>query len=737
MSKAILLGSASTLLLVTTVPAVAQTASGGAQATDQTGVASPQDETGLGDIIVTAQRRSESAQKVPIAVSALAGEQLDRLQINDAADLTAALPGVTMSPNGGRSTIFLRGVGNNSYSTAGSVLTFVDGVYQPFDNTAGADYNNIESLSLAKGPQGTLFGRNATGGVIQVTTKNPLDWQGLDAELGYANYNTFSARGYGAIKLSDRAAVDLAGFFLDQKDGWGTNIANGQDVYTARRYGFRSKLVAKLDDTFTATLAGDYGNRRGQVGALWSPAIGYSGIYVGGALVPLGPYDITSEMNPGYKSEEWGTSLSLEKRFGDVRLSSISAYRHVVESISLDADGGPTPFFPLNRADRRSVFTQELQLSGDSSSFHWVTGLWYFGQWAKNNGPEFGGAAATVIFGSPNGSPFTINANDHTNQFALYGQATINLLPSTRLTLGARYTIEKRQLEGYTHFGSLIVPGSSGTLRKTFRQPTFRVAIDHDLAKNVMVYASFSRGFNAGWFNQGNAGGFTPAANPLVEPEKLDAWEVGFKSDLLDRALRINVSGFHYDYANLQQQIYRNGTVSSINAASSTINGVDFDIVARPVSAFTFSVSGTYIDAKYKDYPLAPNYDYVPGAGVVATGAVNAKGKKLVVAPDFSLEAVATYSIRSSFGTIDATGSLNYVTRIYGDPQNEYFIPGRTLVGATLLWTSPDKKTSFSVWGKNLGNVAWDMSVTLVPPNGAIGQPGAPRTFGATIGRKF
>ena len=726
MTKTMLFLAGSSLAIALAGPANAQTENGSAQG----------DSAGIGEIIVTAQRRSESAQDVPIAIAAIDSEGLDQLNVNSPADLVSSLPGVTVSPNGGRSSLFLRGVGNNGYSTSGSVLTFVDGVYQPFDNTAGADYNNIESLSLAKGPQGTLFGRNATGGVLQVTTRNPLDWQGVDMEVGYANFDTLSGRIYASAKIAENGAIDLAGFYYDQDDGWGTNIANGSDAYTAKRYGLRSKLVAEMSDTFTATLSADWARRRGQVGALWSPAIGYDSIFAGGVPLVLDPYDISSDLVPGYESEEWGVSAKFEKSLGDVTLSSISAYREVQETIVLDADGGPTLFFPLFRADDRRVVTQEIQLSGKTDKLDWVTGLYYYGARADNYGPQFGGPAATVIFGSPNGEPLTIEADDRTNQIAAYGQATIKLLPSTRLTLGARYTIEKRRLEGYTHFGPIIIPGSEGVLKKTFKKPTFRVAVDHDLTENILVYASWSRGFNAGWFNQGNAEGFTPAANPIVEPEGIDAYEIGIKSDLLGRRLRINLSGFHYDYSNLQQQIYRNGTISSINAASSTIDGIDFEIVALPVEALTLSVSGTYLDAKYGDYPLAPDYDVVPGA-VVAVGARNAKGKTLVSAPDLSLQASATYRLDTGIGKIDTTVHANYVSKIYGDPQNEFFIPGRTLLGVTIRWTSPDDKTTLSVWGKNLTDEAWDTSVTIVPPNGPIGQPGAPRTYGVTVGRKF
>ncbi|WP_313805603.1 TonB-dependent receptor [Sphingobium sp.] len=729
MKKGYFRGTPSTLALLLGSVALATPAF--AQETPAVQAETQDSSGGLADIIVTAQRRNESAQNVPIAVAAFSGDQLAKVGLASSADLVTVIPGLTINPTGARSPIFLRGVGNNGTSTSPSVLTFIDGVYQPFDST-GADYSNIQSIEVAKGPQGTLFGRNATGGVIQITTKNPFDWQGLDTQVGYANYNEFSARAYGAVKLSDKVAADLAGFFLNQNDGWGTNLTTGNDSYTARRWGVRGKLVFEADDTFKATLTGDYTYRRGQQGLGISPNTlnGFTFNAITGQTVSLpSTYDINSEFDPFYRSRESGAALKLEKDAGDVKLLSITSYRHLIEDIDIDFDGTEFEAIRLTRQDHRNAFTQELQASGGNETIKWVAGLYYYYMLSNINGPRFQG----LFF--PGG--FAISSRDETNAYAAYAQGTAEILPNTNLTLGARYTIEKRQITGHTAAGGAVIPGSEGTEEATFKKPNFRVALDHKLTPNVLAYASWSRGFNAGFFNQISFGGFTEAANPVVKPEGIDAYEIGLKSDLLDRKLRVNIAAFLYDYSNLQQQIYSPGGIVSLNAASARIKGIDLDIVARPVRELTLSLSANYLDTHYRSYPQAPNYDYLSNGNFVAIGALDAAGKQLVSAPKFGLQASATYTLDTSIGTFDTTANVNYQTKQYSDPQNEFPIPGRTLIGLTEQWKSSDELTTVSLWVKNLTNRKYDLSFSLLENVGLIGNPGAPRTYGITLGRKF
>jgi iron complex outermembrane recepter protein len=732
-----------------TIIAFALTAAAAANAQVSAGQSSPAADSrqvsavddGLPEVLVTAQRREESAQDVPIAVAAFSGDEMTKVGLVSSADLASVIPGLSINPTGVRSPLFLRGVGNNGTSTTPSVLAFIDGVYQPFDAT-GADFSNVQSIEVAKGPQGTLFGRNATGGVIQITTKNPFDWQGLDAQVGYGNYKTSSGKVYGSMKLSEKLAADVAAFYDNQAEGWGVSRNDGAEMYTARRYGVRSKWVARIDDSFTATFTGDYAYRWGQVGVGISPPVGTGFLYnavTDRRFTLPSYYDVTTDYKPYYQTDEGGAALTLEKHWGDVQLLSISSYRRVNEVLRIDFDGNQFPFFELSREDRRKAFTQELQLSGSGTGLNWVGGLYYFNMKSAINGPRFSGiiASASFGFGTAPGVPFAISSDDKTDALAAYVQMTKAVFASTNLTLGARYTTEKRQISGQTTGSPFLSPGSAGTERATFKKPNYRVALDHKFTPDVLGYVSWNRGFNAGFFNQISVPGFNYAVNPVVNPEEIDAYEIGLKSDLLDRHLRVNIAAFQYNYSNLQQQIYQFGGISSLNAAKARIKGVDLDVVTRPMRNLTLTFGANYLDPKYLSYPLAVNYDFAANGSFNAVGARDAAGKELVGAPKVGLQLTGTYTHASSVGSFDTTVHVNYQSKMYADAQNEYVIPARTLVGLTEQWTSRDGRTYFTVWGKNLTDEVYDVSLSLLAPVGLVGNPGAPRTFGVTIGHRF
>jgi iron complex outermembrane receptor protein len=291
-----------------------------------------------------------------------------------------------------------------------------------------------------------------------------------------------------------------------------------------------------------------------------------------------------------------------------------------------------------------------------------------------------------------------------------------------------------------------LSPGSAGTVKKTFKKPTFRISLDHKFTPDVMAYASYNRGFNAGFFNQAAVTGFRSTFDPAfpfnppnvaVDPEGIDAYEIGLKTDWFNRRLQINAAAFLYDYTNLQQQIYQFGNLFTLNAASARIKGIDLDIVARPTRDLTVSLSTNYIDSKYLSYPLAPNGVIQPNGELVYLGALNAEGNRLVLAPKYGVQATASYRLRTSIGTFDTTGNMNYQSRMFADPQNRFPVRARTLLGITEQWTSNDGRMTATAWVKNLTNKRYDVAVTLQEHVGLVGLPGSPRTYGLTLGYRY
>ena len=714
-----------------------QTAAAGAQAQGA-------DNAGIGDIVVTAQRRAESAQSVPISLQSFSSDALEQRAVKSTEDLTSVIGGLIVQPSGARPTPFLRGVGTNSTSTTPAVLTFVDGVYRPFGQST--DLDNVERIEVLKGPQGTLFGRNATGGVIQIVTKPPSETPGGRFEVGYGNYETVNTSAYLTGGLGTGVAMDVSVHYSNQNEGFGINVFNGDELYRTRKITARSRLRAELSDVTNVTLAGDYMKINQNLGGAIVPAAGYDYLFVDGALRRLGDsyFPRKYSMNGGTttpfaNAEEWAASLTIESQLGGVSVRSITAYIRGMEDILIDSDIGPADSVELIvRRDPRTSFTQEFLLSGGSAPFEWVAGAFYYRGTASISPFAFYGIGAEALFGLLPGRRIEVFANDLTESIAGFAQGTYEIAPGTKLTLGGRYTVEKRQISGTVFRNGAELTERAGTLSSKIKEPTWRVALDHKFNDDVMIYGSISRGFNSGFFNQSSTAGFaSTAANPKVDPEFLTAYEIGTKTDLLDGHLRVNASAFKYDYKGLQQQVLEFGSTKTINAGSAEIEGIELEVIARPVPPLTLSVSGTYLDAKYKSYALAPNVVRRPNGSIATEGSRDAAGRTMANTPELSYTTSATHVLPTSAGTLTTSANVNYRGKTFVDPQNRFKLPTRYVVNVTERWTSPDDTLFLTLWVKNLFDKHYDYAATVLSPAGIVGGPAAPRTYGISAGYKF
>lgn len=431
---------------------------------------------------------------------------------------------------------------------------------------------------------------------------------------------------------------------------------------------------------------------------------------------------------------------------------SITSWRKNKNFLHIDYDGTPANFLNIDRFAENTAYTQELQISSPSEGrFKWVAGLFYFGERPKTNPFIFSGPGLPFVFGTPAGLPLRSWSHDKGDAYAVYGQASLEMLRGTTLTLGGRYTSEKRSQRGFDDLGEgIVIPGSAGGQSATFKKPTFRVSLDHKFSPDLMVYASFNRGFNSGWFNYLALRGFSATNNPVIKPEVINAYEVGVKSQLFDRKLRINVSAFQYDYTNLQLQFYEFGGLVTKNAAGAKIRGVDIDVQARPIDSLEVSASAEILNPKFTDFPGPPFYGFLPSGefAVIAPGAstgvpgipvapANAAGYSTTQAPHFSLNASVTHTLETGIGSFQSSASLNYRGATYGDNFEQLPVNKRTLLNFSETWESIDGHFSVSGWVKNITNERYDDFLSLVTPVGASGHPGAPRTYGITLGYKF
>lgn len=702
------------------------------------------------EIVVTAQRRAEAAQDVPISLQAFSADTLRKAVVESTEDLTSVVGGLIVQPSAARPALFIRGVGTNSSNTTPAVLTFIDGIYQPFG--ASSDLVNISSIEVLKGPQGTLFGRNATGGVIQIRTAPPSENLGGRFEAGYGNYDTVDASAYVTGGLTKGIAMDLAVRYRNQGDGFGTNVFNGEDVFFSKRFTARSRIRFDFSEDTNLTIGGDYSRQRGTVGSNVSPTVGGI-LFVNGALRSRGSafypgdFDVNANLQPRWKSKEWGVNATFETKFSDITFRSLSSYRRSGEDVHIDFDGGPANATNLGiKRDPREGYTQELQLLSDSGgTFEWVVGAFYYhADWNSDPFQLCTGGNNLDTIGC---GPVAI-AKDYTRSLAGYAQGTYEILPDTRLTLGGRYTHEKRRTKGFVTIGGAVIPARTGDLSQTFNEPTWRIALDHKFTPEVMAYASVSRSFNSGFYNQANFPGFAnDTQNPRVLPEFLTVYEIGAKTEFLDRKLRLNLSGYLYKYNDLQQQIYDQGAVKTINAGSAEIKGVDFEIVARPLRALTLSWTGTYLDTKYKSYDQAPNYLVNPNgsitAGILVNGvfvqppSTDAAGNRIVNAPKWSWTANASHELSTSIGQFTTTATLNYRGQTFADPANRFKLPTRYVLNASERWTSLDEKFFVTIWAENLLDKRYDYAINILTPAGLVGNTAPPRTYGISAGVNF
>jgi outer membrane receptor protein involved in Fe transport len=709
----------------------AATDAAGPQSAPDTSAASPSSPEQVEDIIVTAQRRSENLQRVPIAITALSSNRLTTAGVTT----TAALPSIVPSLSLGNSVGFIqpriRGVGNSSAGAGieNSVAIYVDGVYISSSPGSLLSLNNIERVEVLKGPQGTLFGRNATGGLIQIITKDPGQTFNGSADISYGNYDTIRGEDYIGGPISSNLAADLAVSIGHQGDGYGKNLTTGQDIYrTAHDVDMRSKLVWDLGPT-KIHASFDYSDILNNDPQPKEIAGTFSSFYPTTLSYPS-PWDARLNGNIFRHIKTGGVSLKVEHDFGGVTLSSISAYRRTEVQNAFDADGTPSPAIFRTYISRDNQYSQEFQLSSPSSGrFQWVAGAYLY----YLTSGYVPGQVFTDVHGAPLPSQIlTTDVDSTTTSFAGYAQATYEILPRTHLTAGFRYTYEKRELTGTLGTfgpGNAAVVTSLPHKEVTFDTPTWRISLDHEFNSNVMGYLSYNRGFKSGGYN-----GQAPTS-PAYQPEYLDAYEGGLKTTLFDRTLRLNVSGFYYNYRDIQVNTFVGATPIIYNGARAEMYGLDgdFDWVVNDHVSFNGGV--TLLHDRFTSFPNAVVTVVQPG-GHTTTVEGSATGNRLPFAPDAVFNLGVDLKGEVSDTPVELSVQNQYNTGYYGQPDNYLKQGAYDLLSATLSVKPRGTPLTISAYGSNLLNKA----VAVFLSSGTTGQTiayGAPRTYGMRLAVKF
>lgn len=703
--------------------------------------------SGVSDIVVTAQKRSENLQNVPISVTAVSSEQLQAVGVVDTRGLTAVTSGLSIGAAAGNFSPHIRGVGTTAYGIGieSPVALYIDGVYYGAQPTGFVNLVDVAQVTVLKGPQGTLFGRNATGGVIQLTTRDPEERFGGELRTELDNYATLHSNLYVTGPITDNVKANLSLSYGTQGDGWGKNIQTGNDNHKLNHeYSARAKILFEPGPNTDIKLNFDYVDRSDSLNGNLVPAPG---------TTPLAPgfrrtsniYDTDSSVDPKTILKSGGGSLEINQNFGQARLVSITALRAYKFDAFFDPSLSPVPQLVQRVFFKGTQFSQELQLiSSNGGWFNWITGAYYFH--AKDKEPAVdqinSNLFSQIVYHSPNARIFQTGTGT-TKSFAVFGQATAELMTDTKLTIGLRYTTETRKLEG--QILAAFYDASAGQSPNLFpafpaldaktkaNKLTWRLALDHKFTPDILGYASYNRGFKSGGFN-----GFNPTPfNPPYRPEVVDTYEAGLKTVLFDRRLRFNVSGFYNKYSDIQIIQFISLPFLS-NAAKAVTYGVDVDIEARLTDELRLNGGLELLHTEFKGNSVGIVTRFVgePGGQTISTEGSIA-GNRLAFAPKITYNLGATYSKELDSGRIDLNVNDAYSSSYFLSESNFLAQKSYHLLSTSLTWTSSDDRVSLSLWGRNL----LDKAVATFLTNGALGYSldiaNPPRTFGGTVTLRF
>ncbi|MBB4155077.1 iron complex outermembrane receptor protein [Sphingomonas jinjuensis] len=703
-----------------------------APAAEPSAAAAKQQTEGLADIVVTAQRREQSLQDVPISVSVISGDDLARSGIVSARELTLTVPGLNFTQNGVAIQPTIRGIGtvNSGVGDEANVAIYVDGVYQPSLVGNAFDLNSIERIEVLKGPQGTLFGRNATGGAVSVITRSPSFTPTFDGEISYSRFNNVLVKGYGSGPLSDKAAVNIAAVY-SRSDGYVDDLIRGGHLAKQDNISVRSKLLLNASDKLTVVVGGNYA-RLDDNTALSTQGLN-GNVAAKGLGVPIvvanRPRQSALSFIPKNLNTIYGGDLTATLDLGAAQVKSISAYQAADFSALADSDVSTLTILHIGPWIRPSrTFSQEVQLASTGSRrLNYVVGGYYFHNLTKDD-------PLHVVSGTATATSFTLIDQFQRLQsdaFALFGEVTANLGSGFELTGGARYSNERKIYNGTrltTTAAGVVVPPFNVSGRKTFKDVTPRVSLRYAPNSDVSLYASFSQGFKSGQFNVASF------SNVAVDPEKVDAYETGVKTSI-SRNLRMEAAAFYYDYKDIQFAAFIGLGQVLANAARARIYGFEASTTWAPIDGLTLRGGLNYNHANYVEFPNATVFIPRPTGGNTQSAA-DVSGNWMIRTPRYTFNLAADYTTPLAGGTLAANLTMFFSGKYFWDPLNRVRQPAYEIVNGRLAWTDPSDRYTVGVFVKNLTNQLYTASV-VPSTNGdtTVFQP--PRSAGVSLGVHF
>lgn len=699
---------------------------------------------GITDIIVTAERRASSVQNTPLAITAVTGQSLADRQVQSLADLTDSLPSVNLNPVLGTGRIAIRGVGLDTTQSGseGRVAFHVDGIYISRPTSTISALYDVDRIEVVRGPQGTLYGRNATAGAINVITRDPGSDFGGYLRASYGNFDAIHTEGAVSIPLSSELAVRFSGQITD-RDGWGKNLTTGKDINDAKTQSARAVLQWKPSDGINIRLSGDFHHENDSdyavrfLGRGGDPNIPPLAFQLGGS-VPANLRDTFSGTQQANRRKFYGGALSAEFDLNGATLTSLTGYRHSNTNLLNDADNTQILVVDFLQKEKADQFSQEVRLSGSFDRGQWVGGLYYFNETIRGSN-AFSPGTSLISRTAPLppfiAQGFYSGGRLKTNAYAVFGQIEYEPIDKIKAILGGRYSYEEKSTNEF-FFNNFNVPYTNPSIypvqrtvsrRASFHSFTPRISLEYRPDRDLMLFATYARGFKSGGFSLGQL-------QPAFDPETLDDYELGLKGDFLDRRLRINLAGFLYKYRNLQVSRVTTVGAQTVNAARAKIYGVEGELTAIPVPQLQFDLTAAYLHARYRDFMTADPAR--PQLGVL-----DLAGNELIQSPPYTITLGVQYGIETPFGEVTLRGEGNWIGRVFFSPYNrpEVSQPSYAKYNAFLNMDFSNGMTA-SLFVRNITDkttVGYSYVTTSLYGSNIVGALAAPRTYGVELGWKF
>ena len=703
----------------------------------------------LEEVVVTAQRRAETSQRTALAITALSANQLQEQGVRTVTDLTTVVPGIQVGSTGGSVEISVRGIGSTNNTEVGdpAVAFNVDGVYMARPRSAAGLFFDLDRTEILRGPQGTLYGRNATAGSFNLITKKPTDTFEASGQLELGNFSLVRASGVLNAPLSDKVAIRGA-FQTEKRDGYTSGLNNNYNDEDAAAG--RLHVLIKPTEDLSILLSADYFQNKGA-----GPASAPLGQYAQGG----DPYTFPISKRGSNDQKNYGFAAQVDWRLPFATLTYLGAIRDDdVDTVAGQGRGYPVGAVqPAGRCEpttavgclnlifrsREEQQSHELRLGDDRGRLKWVAGLYYF----KEDNDVFFNASPAVAF---------IQPNTFAESKAAFAQGTYSVTDRLRVTAGLRYTQDEKGRTGGTYVnlpsngvcplpgglnGSLFAPIPGCLLYAnvadfTWNATNYKLGVEYDLTPTSLFYADTATGYKAGGYGDGQ-----PPANNKYDPEHLTAYEAGIKNRFFNNRVQANISIFYYDYKDFQVSAL--GVVAgqpsnvTVNAPKATLYGAEFEGSAVLTDADRIDGAFSYLHARYDNFVLPTGDAFNPGRA-------DYSGLPLAKSPEW------TFSLGYQHAwTLPGDGRLTgRVQTHYESSKNlDYHNFGVTAQGAytktdiMLTYDSPSRRWSVMAYGRNLEDKAVLIQASPYAQTanrfGGTGSYAPPRLYGVQFSARF